>query len=239
MRKDHYMRTPSAPRKATHAFTLIELLVVIAIIAILASLLLPALARAKEHSRAAICSNNIHQIGLATGAYTGDFGRIPSMLDWLYARNGADLSSGLLYSYMKSKAIYLCPTDKAQMDAAPKLPGATRASSYAFNCMNCHAHDPTKCVAPYKTILFIEATNLPTGGGYRAGLVSPPAGTSVPVSFGGPGVLATRHNQRGFLLMTDLHGEKMKKKEFDLRTQNDKQFWYPNDKTFVGGGGDP
>lgn len=233
------MRTVCPPRKVVHAFTLIELLVVIAIITILASLLLPALARAKEHSRAAICSNNLHQIGLATGAYTGDFGRIPSMLDWLYARTGTDLSSGLLYSYMKSKAIYMCPTDKAQLDAAPKVPGPTRASSYAFNCMNCHAHDPTKCFAPSKTILFIEATNLPSGGGYIAGLVSPPGGGGLPVSFGGPGNLATRHNQRGFLLMTDLHVEKMKKKDFDLRTQNDKQFWYPNDLTFVGGGGDP
>jgi prepilin-type N-terminal cleavage/methylation domain-containing protein len=233
------MRTACLLRKAVHAFTLIELLVVIAIIAILAAMLLPALARAKEHSRAAICCSNIRQIGLATGAYTGDFGRIPSMLDWLYARNGTDLSSGLLYSYLKSKSIYLCPTDKAQLDAVPKVPGPTRVSSYAFNCMNCHAHDPAKCFTPSKTILFIEATNLPTGGGYRAGLVSPPTNNVVPIAFGVPGILATRHNQRGFLLMTDLHVEKMKKKQFDLTTQTDARFWYPNDKTNAGGAGDP
>ena len=56
------------------AFTLIELLVVIAIIAVLAAILLPALAAAKERSRRAFCMNNVHQIEIATVAYASDFG---------------------------------------------------------------------------------------------------------------------------------------------------------------------
>ena len=131
------------PMKKTSlkGFTLIELLVVIAITGILASLILPALSRAREQARRTVCINNIKQIGFAVQMFAQNRG-MSSILEeettndiW---REDAKVSLGkLIPDYLENARVLYCPSQRYYKSSHPDyginnfgVAGMTSRSSY-------------------------------------------------------------------------------------------------------------
>jgi prepilin-type N-terminal cleavage/methylation domain-containing protein/prepilin-type processing-associated H-X9-DG protein len=146
-------------------FTLIELLVVIAIIAILAAILFPVFAKAREKARQISCASNEKQIALGALQYTQDNDEMfPAGTS-----NGYDGDpngwAGLIYPYVKSAQVYKCPDDPQPLDVV-----SYAINNYVGNAGNWRslAQDPVNGYnsgtpismfnAPSSTILFCEVS---------------------------------------------------------------------------------
>jgi len=143
------MRHVSSNRPANRAFTLIELLVVIAIIAILAAILFPVFAQARESARQTVCLSNIKQVGLAATMYVQDYDeKMPevgsAIGSTLFLNGNMTNGDGLpfhgwsmtIMPYVKSRGMFRCPSmDKTFQgsDFCAPFNGQQMTNSYSYN----------------------------------------------------------------------------------------------------------
>jgi len=164
----------TSPTAQAKGFTLIELLVVISIIAVLAAILFPVFARARENARRASCMSNLKQMGLAVMMYTQDydeafpFSNIPTTVKppggwWTPSANAAYWPQ-ILYPYTKSTQVYVCPS--ATVDTQNQVYGNYGANLYLMPNTDAVPLKMAAVVSASTTYMMMDFGNLRAYPGY-------------------------------------------------------------------------
>ena len=196
------------------AFTLIELLVVIAIIAILAAILFPVFARARENARRSSCQSNLKQIGLGIIQYVQDYDEKYPVLRGGNTGNAANGVWVITQPYLKSTQIYQCPSEtngpNTSGPGGTLDPAANGYTDYAYNlALGYDQASPSRGLASAaltQSALTVMASDWVSGTGdnWSTGTngVIPPAGLMItPAGFG----VTQRHLETANFLFADGH----------------------------------
>jgi len=152
----------------TKGFTLIELLVVIAIVALLISILVPLLTRAREHVKIAICRKNVKTLAVAWLTYIDDNDGLLVSADvgkykedeWAHSTTSTSpeetikaITTGKLFPYIKIAGSYHCPSDNRYKRPNGNLPGDGEYRSYSIvRGMNGWDEEPNETLKRYNEI---------------------------------------------------------------------------------------
>jgi prepilin-type N-terminal cleavage/methylation domain-containing protein/prepilin-type processing-associated H-X9-DG protein len=137
-------------------FTLVELLVVVTVIGVLAGLLFPVFAQARDKARQTVCASNLRQLGGAVTLYTQDYDdrfpqTHPTATPWTFPDDEDALITSwraLLEPYVKSSRVFTCPTDGGVPDWHP--------ASYAPNGYTVYGAALADVSRPTETIYGVE-----------------------------------------------------------------------------------
>ncbi len=195
------------------AFTLIELLVVIAIIAILAAILFPVFARARENARRSSCQSNLKQIGLGIMQYTQDYDE-----GFPINNNNAATNSGFFgqtMPYVKSLQLFQCPSEPTAPPAGASDLHQNNAVDYAYNLNLGYANNASAKVAQAVltqsalTVMVVDDSSANGNASGRSDNWTAGCGTSLDCASGGlatfNGTAAQRHLETQNVLFCDGH----------------------------------
>ncbi len=162
-------------RDKSSGFTLIELLVVIAIIAILAAILFPVFAKAREKARQISCASNMKQLGLALMQYSQDndewfpgriIGPTGTTINWEHA----------IYPYVKAVGVYECPDAPSPLNSYDYNWSITNYSWDVMHAGLCYGAPISAFTAPSNTVALFEGQEGVTPGPQRNPATDPLAG---------------------------------------------------------------